>query len=284
MNLVEMALADLAGAETFPLDAILTLRQKWVLAKEPLLASLNACASGADRSPENAETVFFALHLLAEKRETEAFAPLVSMALEGDQLYEIIGDATTETLPQIFLSLYDGDLEKLKGLIAAPGANPWARVAALEVYSYLAASGEISLDEARKYFAEMFETLQPRSDDPVWFGWQNCIALLGFADLEPLVVRAFRQGLVDKEILDFEDFQADLYANRAAPDRRALCEERGLKPIDDALEALAVFDAEDEEEGEPEKPAANPNRDVGRNDPCPCGSGKKYKKCCLGVE
>ena len=21
---------------------------------------------------------------------------------------------------------------------------------------------------------------------------------------------------------------------------------------------------------------------AGRNDPCPCGSGKKYKKCCLG--
>ncbi len=23
---------------------------------------------------------------------------------------------------------------------------------------------------------------------------------------------------------------------------------------------------------------------VGRNDPCPCGSGKKYKKCCLAAE
>ena len=23
---------------------------------------------------------------------------------------------------------------------------------------------------------------------------------------------------------------------------------------------------------------------VGRNDPCPCGSGKKYKKCCLGKD
>ena len=22
---------------------------------------------------------------------------------------------------------------------------------------------------------------------------------------------------------------------------------------------------------------------VGRNDPCPCGSGKKYKKCCVGL-
>lgn len=23
------------------------------------------------------------------------------------------------------------------------------------------------------------------------------------------------------------------------------------------------------------------NKNVGRNDPCPCGSGKKYKQCCL---
>ena len=27
------------------------------------------------------------------------------------------------------------------------------------------------------------------------------------------------------------------------------------------------------------KPIVNKNK-VGRNDPCPCGSGKKYKKCC----
>ncbi len=26
------------------------------------------------------------------------------------------------------------------------------------------------------------------------------------------------------------------------------------------------------------RPVASPS--VGRNDPCPCGSGKKYKKCC----
>ena len=27
--------------------------------------------------------------------------------------------------------------------------------------------------------------------------------------------------------------------------------------------------------------AGSPARRVGRNDPCPCGSGRKYKKCCL---
>ncbi|MFD2177271.1 YecA family protein [Veronia pacifica] len=26
--------------------------------------------------------------------------------------------------------------------------------------------------------------------------------------------------------------------------------------------------------------SVNPYKDVGRNDPCPCGSGKKFKKCC----
>lgn len=28
-------------------------------------------------------------------------------------------------------------------------------------------------------------------------------------------------------------------------------------------------------------PVVNPLRGIGRNDPCPCGSGKKFKKCCL---
>jgi len=31
---------------------------------------------------------------------------------------------------------------------------------------------------------------------------------------------------------------------------------------------------------EPKKPANRSDQKVGRNDPCPCGSGKKYKKCC----
>jgi len=34
------------------------------------------------------------------------------------------------------------------------------------------------------------------------------------------------------------------------------------------------------EEAEAPKPIVNKNKEVGRNDKCPCGSGKKYKKCC----
>jgi preprotein translocase subunit SecA len=30
-------------------------------------------------------------------------------------------------------------------------------------------------------------------------------------------------------------------------------------------------------------PGAVSRQKVGRNDPCPCGSGKKFKKCCGGI-
>ncbi len=281
MNLVQMALDDLSGAETFPLDALMILRRKWPDARGPLLEALQNFASGADRGPENAEKVFFGLHLMAEKREAEAWAPLLSVAMEGEVLYDMIGDAVWETLPAILLSLYPGDLEGLKKLIEAAKADEWGRVAALDCFSALAAHGEIPMDDARAFLASCFETLQPRENHPVWYGWQGCVALLGFAELEPLAARAFRQGLVDKNALAFEDFQAELRASRAAASLADAFEERGIRPIDDALDALAVFDVEDEA---PIEPAENKFRNVGRNDPCPCGSGKKYKKCCLGKE
>jgi hypothetical protein len=40
-----------------------------------------------------------------------------------------------------------------------------------------------------------------------------------------------------------------------------------------------VFSAEDSEAEEAPVPAPPPAHKPGRNDPCPCGSGKKYKKC-----
>jgi len=32
------------------------------------------------------------------------------------------------------------------------------------------------------------------------------------------------------------------------------------------------------------KPIRSPGAKIGRNDPCPCGSGRKYKRCCMGRE
>ena len=186
MNLIAMALADLSGAETFPVDALVTLRQKWSEARRPLLDCLAAYASGQDRSPENAEKVFFGLHLLAERRETEALAPLLAAATEGEPLYEMIGDATTETLPAIFISLYDGDVEKLKQLVEAPSADEWARVAALETLCWLAACGEWPMEATRDYLSGLFETLHRAPAIPSGMAGRAASRCSGFPISSPL--------------------------------------------------------------------------------------------------
>ncbi len=47
----------------------------------------------------------------------------------------------------------------------------------------------------------------------------------------------------------------------------------------DSLES-AVLSSGSSTEEETKKPVRNAKKSIGRNDPCPCGSGKKYKKCC----
>ena len=54
-------------------------------------------------------------------------------------------------------------------------------------------------------------------------------------------------------------------------------------PIDDVVEATAWWEGFDEHRRT--TAATEPYRappKVGRNEPCPCGSGKKFKKCCGG--
>ena len=53
-----------------------------------------------------------------------------------------------------------------------------------------------------------------------------------------------------------------------------------------AMRATAKFSAELEAEARPYRIRSVTHsfvgkRKIGRNEPCPCGSGKKYKKCCL---
>jgi hypothetical protein len=60
-------------------------------------------------------------------------------------------------------------------------------------------------------------------------------------------------------------------------------DEEDLDSEDEDLEdAEDDFDDEPEEDYEDRPPPAR--QKVGRNDPCPCGSGKKFKKCCLGKQ
>ncbi|MBR1943249.1 preprotein translocase subunit SecA [bacterium] len=48
--------------------------------------------------------------------------------------------------------------------------------------------------------------------------------------------------------------------------------------------AAESFDSSEEKEDEVEVKPVKKGEKIGRNDPCPCGSGKKYKNCCMNKE
>ena len=64
--------------------------------------------------------------------------------------------------------------------------------------------------------------------------------------------------------------RAEMFERGIYDRTKAVFEYFGL-PFDAEPPAPASYDAPASAVGQPK---------IGRNDPCPCGSGKKYKKCC----
>jgi hypothetical protein len=114
-----------------------------------------------------------------------------------------------------------------------------------------------------------------------------------------MVKEAFDLGIIDPAWLEYSDFEEDLeYAirNPSEPWQKWV---GNFAPFGSTVEELSCWycfsDQYKEERARArartrdrallpyllDAPIRNPLRGIGRNDPCPCGSGKKYKKCCL---
>ncbi len=72
----------------------------------------------------------------------------------------------------------------------------------------------------------------------------------------------------------------DRYEKRKDKRRLRDLGRRSLTSEQIEAEEQAIAEAADERSRNPDKYRIKGGDDVGRNDPCPCGSGKKYKKCC----
>jgi len=100
------------------------------------------------------------------------------------------------------------------------------------------------------------------------------IGLRGYAGVDPLV--AFRKEAYDQ----WELLQASMQEEIVKLMFRVQVAREQQRPQPSPFaEVYASHGGDDEPE--PQQPARRDSKKVGRNDPCPCGSGKKYKKCCL---
>ncbi len=102
------------------------------------------------------------------------------------------------------------------------------------------------------------------------------IHLRGYAQRDPVVeYRNEGYDMFDQMIANIRDDTTRLFLSAKI---QVIDEQEAPKEMVESGAGAAVkISNPDEEE---ENASAKPTAKVGRNDPCPCGSGKKYKKCC----
>jgi len=113
----------------------------------------------------------------------------------------------------------------------------------------------------------------------------EAIADLPAPELLEDVRKIYHDGLLEQGISDLPQIEREIHRIESPP-------EKNYTLIADPISEMqwwACFNLEKNsepksfDEGFDEPMFAEPVRriKIGRNDPCPCGSGKKYKKCCI---
>ncbi len=289
---------ELSRSDVFPREAIETSLANWDQVSDRYLGKLRAMAGGAKLSGADRDALLVVIHMFAEKRDVRAYAPLcmeMTKAVNGESW---LGDSIASNIKSILISLYDGDPSPLRAVVEATGGDVWLRAAALQAMGYLTrtrAEDAMSDEEMRDFLRAFGQNLSD-ADDPALGGvWAMVVAELGYSDLAPDVARAISRNVVEPELCSMQDFHADLRLALDDPSGLAAFHADQVEPFGSTIEALSRWSWAPKSEDlgqEPKvaydpfaytKPHVNPLRDVGRNDPCPCGSGKKYKKCCLAA-
>jgi uncharacterized protein len=283
--------------------------ENWDDAYPRFAGLLETYVGGADRSKETELALFFVIYLLAEKGEKRAFRALCSLIRDAEAIKAILGDGITEDLNRILIAMFDGSEDALKAVIEDTDADEFVRSGALEAMAYLTRSGHFDDGKMRAYLRHLFDEMGPRESCFVWVGWLNAVSLLGYDDLAAQAEEICEREFVEPVEMNIDHFREDLRRTLGDPERMAGFERHRIRPYTDAIGSLSrwhyfsdrykadragrALEGEDDEEFtdfDPDLdlplldiplPHVNPLRHIGRNDPCPCGSGKKFKKCCL---
>lgn len=262
----------------------------------PALHALLVRAADGEMLSEAEKTLLFrGLHILGGARWSQACRPLLRLLRRPQaEVDDLLGDTITESLAKIVAGVFDGDVEALLGAIADRAIEAFIRDALLGAAAFLTWDGRIEGSRMRHQLRQFHAECLADDGDPAWIGWLQAIALLGLRDLAPLVHDARREGRIPPRVLDPGDFEQDLAEAERAPADYERFRRANLGYVDDVLVALEWAGTTRGSTGgkRPEPfpadtpprlmaPVINPFRHVGRNDPCPCGSGRKAKKCCL---
>ena len=255
----------------------------------------------------------FAICLLAQFRETRALeAFLRFFSLPGEAALDLSGD--TEHGAAVLASVCGGDPAPLLRLVQDESVNGLVRQQAIEGLLVQAGWGERPREAVIEDLRRLFATLAKPGNDYVWAALVSAVCDFEARELLPEARRAVAENLAEENFECLESLDELEFAG-SEPTPLPHWE----RPFSLFMERNALIDAvdecshwfcfrddtdtdedwddpdsdENEDSGEvtrralldtppfepPPQPYVAPPK-VGRNDPCPCGSGKKHKKCC----
>ncbi len=300
---------------TFPREALEAAVEQQEAITPHLLAYLQELADLGENIDEDTpvDMVLFAFFLLAQFREQRAYPLIVKLCSQSTDTVEyLLGDAITEGLNRILASVFDGDLNPIKALIESDSTYEFVGAAALRSLYILNHQQRLSREALLHYYRSLFQEKLPRKESFVWGVLCTTSEDLGFAELLDDIRKAYQDDLADPMVCKLETIETQILEH---PGEVRFNSSEKLSLIDDTIEELqgwASFNAEEEGDYDPDMfdlsslfsdmpalddfgsepkqegtiihsgndPLVRESAKVGRNDPCPCGSGKKFKKCC----
>lgn len=234
-------------------------------------------------------------HMLGEFQESRAYRPLLMLLRQPSKTLDyLLGDAVTETSFRVLAATCDGDLQPLFEFVEDATADVFARSSMIDALVLTALLHAENSDAIAAFFRN-FRQHCGDEDTDMLIGWMEAVADLGLADMEPELRATFEAGLIPSDYCVADEVLRDL---KATSESGSITINSRYKSglITDAIEELSkwhgysdAYLAKQKRQGARNASRAMPWAEtfmhetppVGRNDPCPCGSGNKFKKCCL---
>ena len=271
-----------------------------------LLQEVDDAISRHEQVPTDYMLHLYALYVLAHFRCEELFPKLIALLkLPGDAQSNLVGSdcITGYGLPNIIASTFNGDFSLLTVVIEDQAAYDYARTCALSSITPLVLLGKLKRETAIHYLTELTQT---KLDNKQWSLWTALVEItmdLYLEELKPVMIEAFSKGIVDgyctqEELINHFDareekkkwhderMERSYHFIDAINDMKwwaCFQSKATLKKRSDALTRNLARSMQHKRLTDSTYQHAPVVREkkIGRNESCHCGSGKKYKKCCL---
>jgi hypothetical protein len=301
---------DTAGRK-LPMAAIEEVREHSDVFVPLLMQSMEREIARVRRGEEPQQgSSFFAFFLLTELKVDEAFPIILdAIRLPDDGPYDMLGGGVHELVPSLLAQFSHGNTESIDEIVRDPAIDMYVRWSAVNAYRHLVRDELISRQIAIDSLHVHFQNCEKSEDYDLLAPLALTLGDLAAESALETIRSAFDKNLVDQDVVDLEFIESQIAGGEETIQKTLKhCGPSGMLDTIAQLRKWASFQEEPSPPSElkpwpasvplptsvpsamrePDKfGLANPSTTirvaerVGRNDPCPCGSGKKYKKCCL---